>query len=285
MNSSQLPQDLLELALVIVLMGIRHGFDPDHLAAIDGMTRYNARDRPRLARLAGVFFSIGHGIVILSVALSVATLARKLAPPQWLDTFGTWLAISVLIALALINIASALRAPHHQMVHLAGWRTSLFSRLLKAGSPAMMLGVGIVFALSFETLSQASLFAMVATKHHGWQPALILASLFVLGMIITDGVNGWFISRLIRRSDETARIASRVMALAVSGVSLLVAGLGIASELFPRVEEWRDGKDTWFGAAVIAVVVFSYLGGQLIVRRGRHVGGHAKDHDGAGQTP
>ncbi len=269
MNTSQLPQDLLELAPVIVLMGIRHGFDPDHLAAIDGMTRYNARDRPKFARLAGVFFSIGHGIVILSVALSVATLARKLAPPQWLDTFGTWLAIAVLITLALINIASALRAPHHQMVHLAGWRTSLFSRLLKAGSPAMMLLVGVVFALSFETLSQASLFAMVATKYHGWQPALLLASLFVLGMIITDGINGWFISKLIRRSDQTARLASRIMALAVSGVSLLVAGLGIASELIPGVEEWRDGKETWFGAAVIAVVVFSYVGGQWMVRRGR----------------
>ena len=270
MNSSQLPQDLLELALVIVLMGIRHGFDPDHLAAIDGMTRYNARDRPKLARLAGVFFSIGHGIVILSVALSVATLARKLAPPRWLDTFGTWLAIGVLIALASINIAGALRAPHNQMVHLAGWRTSLFARLLKAGTPAMMLLVGIVFALSFETLSQASLFAMVATNYHGWQPALILAMLFVLGMIITDGINGWFISKLIRRSDQTARLASRIMALAVSGVSLLVACLGIASQFFDSVEQWRDGKEMWFGAAVIAVVVFSYLGGQLMVRRGRH---------------
>ena len=102
------------------------------------------------------------------------------------------------------------------------------------------------------------------------QPALILALLFVLGMIITDGINGWFISKLIRRSDQTARLASRVMALAVSGVSLLVACLGIASQLFDSVEQWRDGKEMWFGVAVIAVVVLSYLGGQLMVRRGRH---------------
>ena len=275
MNAHSLPQDLLELALVIVLMGMRHGFDPDHLAAIDGMTRYNARDRPRLARLAGVLFSAGHGIVILSVALSVATLARTLAPPQWLDRCGTWLAIVVLVALAGINIAGALRAPHGQMVHLAGWRSGLFARLLRAGSPAMMLLVGIVFALSFETLSQASLFAMVATRYQGWQPALLLATLFVLGMILTDGINGWFISRLIRRSDQTARLASRIMALAVSGVSLLVAGLGIASELVPGVDEWREGKDTWFGAAVVAVLLLSYAGGQLCVRRGeRAARGH-----------
>lgn len=266
MNANQLPQGLLELALIIVLMGVRHGFDPDHLAAIDGMTRYNARERPRLARLAGVFFSIGHGVVVISVAVSVATLTRQLAPPRWLDTFGTWLAIGVLIALALINIWSALRLPHDQMVPIAGWRTSMFSRLLTAGTPAMMVLVGIVFALSFETISQASLFAMVATRYHGWQPAMILGMLFVLGMIVTDGVNGWFISKLIRRSDQTARLASRIMALAVSGVSLLAAGLGIASELLPGVAEWRESTGTWVGIAVIAVVLLSYLAAQRAVR-------------------
>lgn len=269
MQTELLPQDLPSLALLVILMGIRHGFDPDHLAAIDGMTRYNVRERPRLARLAGVFFSVGHGLVIASVAVSVALLARQLSPPQWLDRLGTWLSIAVLVALALINIHSALRTPQHEVVSLTGWRSALFARFLQAGTPVMMLGVGIVFALSFETLSQASLFAMIATRYQGWLPALLLAGLFIVGMVITDGLNGWFISRLIRRSDRTARVASRVMALSVSGVSLMVAGLGIASELFPAVDAWRDGKETWMGAGVVALMVGSYLLGQWLVRPGR----------------
>ena len=32
------------------LLGLKHGLDPDHLAAIDGLTRFNAARRPRLAR-------------------------------------------------------------------------------------------------------------------------------------------------------------------------------------------------------------------------------------------
>jgi hypothetical protein len=44
-------------------------------------------------------------------------------------------------------------------------------------------------------------------------------------MLVTDGANGLLISRLISRADLLARVASRVMALAVGSVSLLVAGI------------------------------------------------------------
>jgi hypothetical protein len=35
---------LLGLALVALVLGMRHGIDADHLAAIDAMTRCNAQD-------------------------------------------------------------------------------------------------------------------------------------------------------------------------------------------------------------------------------------------------
>ena len=57
----------------------RHGFDADHLATIDGLTRYNARANPRLARMAGALFSLGHGVVVLLVAL-VAGVDRVAHP-------------------------------------------------------------------------------------------------------------------------------------------------------------------------------------------------------------
>ena len=34
MNTEQFPEDLIGVALVVLMLGIRHGFDPDHLAAI-----------------------------------------------------------------------------------------------------------------------------------------------------------------------------------------------------------------------------------------------------------
>src|SRR2546423_14708068 len=53
---------------------MRHGLDADHLAAIDGLTRFNAQSQPRLARLCGALFALGHGVLVIIVALAVGSL-------------------------------------------------------------------------------------------------------------------------------------------------------------------------------------------------------------------
>jgi high-affinity nickel-transport protein len=55
------PADWLALAAVVFLLGLKHGLDPDHLAAIDGLTRFNAGKSPRLSRWSGAVFSAGTG--------------------------------------------------------------------------------------------------------------------------------------------------------------------------------------------------------------------------------
>ncbi len=263
---TDMPHDFIGLALVVLMLGIKHGLDADHLAAIDGLTRCNAQTKPRLSQMSGVLFSLGHGVVVICVALGVSTLAQAWRAPSWLASFGAWVSISVLTLLALINIASVMRTPADQSARMLGWRSGVFARLLHADSPLTVMGVGTLFALSFDTITQATLFAVTATQFGGWQPALLLALLFIGGMLLTDGVNGWWISRLIRRSDETARIASRVMALAVSGVSLLTAALGVATQTVPDVDAWTEGKEMWFGAAIVVVAFASYLLGQQLAR-------------------
>ena len=200
MTPGDLPRDFLSLALVILLLGMKHGFDADHLAAIDGLTRYNARARPRLARAAGALFSIGHGLVVAGVAIGVSVLAQAWHVPRWLEAFGAWLSIGVLTLLALLNIDAVLRTPGQELAQVQGWRSGMFARLLHAGSPVMVMGVGTLFALSFDTLSQAALFAVTATQFGGWRPALLLALLFIAGMLVIDGVNGVWIARLIQRN-------------------------------------------------------------------------------------
>ena len=49
MNAIELAPDFVGLACVVLLLGLRHGFDADHLAAIDGLACHNASARPRLS--------------------------------------------------------------------------------------------------------------------------------------------------------------------------------------------------------------------------------------------
>jgi len=254
-----LPRDLFALSLIVFVLGLKHGFDADHLATIDGLTRFNARANPRLACFCGVLFSLGHGAVVTVIALVVGALVVQSEVPHWLHAFGAWVSIAFLAAIGTLNIHAVLQAHPAQVVQPQGLKGRFLGRLTRAASPGLVALVGAFFAISFDTVSQAALFALTATRFGGWQHALMLGLLFMLGMLLTDGINGLWISRLIRGADQTARIASRVMSLVVGGVGLLAAAFGVAKLALPSVDAWSEGKELVFGVAVIAVIAASFI--------------------------
>lgn len=262
-----LPTDWLSLLILTFVLGMKHGFDADHLATIDGLTRFNARANPGLARYCGAFFSLGHGAVVVAIALGVSALAGHWEVPEWFGTLGAVISIAFLFTLGSLNLAAVLRAEPDEVVQPVGLKGRWLGRLRHAGHPALVALVGALFALSFDTLSQAAFFALTATQFGGWQHALVLALLFLLGMLVTDGVNGVWIARLIARADQVALVASRVMGLAVSGVSLLVAAFGLAKLASPTIDAWSEGKELAFGFALVTIVAFSFIFALRLTRR------------------
>ena len=254
-----LPSDWNALCAVVFLLGLRHGFDPDHLAAIDGLTRITAPQRPVLARFCGSLFSLGHGAVVLVIAVAVGAMSQRWTPPAWFEVLGAWISIAFLMTVGIVNLRAVLSAAPGAVVPLLGIKAAALARLLPSRSPLGVAAVGALFALSFDTLSQAALFAVAATQFGGVERAAGLGLLFVLGMLVADGVNGWWMARLVARADAIAALASRTMSLAVSAVSLLVAGLGVGRLMSQRIEAWATGKELGFGAIVVAVVVAGYV--------------------------
>lgn len=262
-----LPADWLSLLTLTFVLGMKHGFDADHLATIDGLTRHNTRVRPALARYCGTLFSLGHGAVVMAISLGVSAAAGHWSVPAWFGTLGALISIAFLSALGVLNLWAVLRAEPDAVVRPVGVMGRLLGSLRHVSNPLAVALVGALFALSFDTLSQAAFFALTATQFGGWQHALVLALLFMLGMLLTDGVNGLWIARLMRRADQTECIASRVMGLVVAGVSLLVAGFGAAKLLVPAVDAWSEGKEMVFGAALIVIIALSFVGATRLVRR------------------
>jgi len=215
--------DILGLAALVFVLGLKHGLDPDHLVAIDGFTRSSR------SRWCGLFFSLGHGVVVTLVGVGVALLAAGWQPPQWLEYSGAWVSIGVLAVLGLANLASAVRTAPGQPVALAGMRSHwLPERLARASHPAVIAAVGAAFALSFDTLSHALVFSVTGASLAGWQFAAILGVVFTCGMALTDALSGLWVARLVRAADQRAATASRIMSIAVAFLCLVLAGLGIA---------------------------------------------------------
>ena len=247
--------DILGLAALVFVLGLKHGLDPDHLVAIDGFTRASPRDEMR--RWCGLFFSLGHGAVVTVVSVGVALLAADWQPPRWLEYTGAWISIGVLVALGLANLASALRAAPGQAVALAGMRSHwLPERLARASHPAVIAAVGAAFALSFDTISHALVFSMTGASLAGWAFAAILGVVFTCGMLLTDAASGLWVARLVRSADRRAAAASRLMSLAVAFLCLALAALGLA--------QYPASFAPLLSTAVFAIVLGAYLAGRRL---------------------
>ena len=134
----------------------------------------------------------------------------------------------------MINLYAVFSTPSHEMVRLAGIKGRWLRNVRNAGHPVLIALVGALFALSFDTLSQAAFFSVTAARFGGTAYALLLAVCFMIGMMVPDAINGWWISHLLQRADARARTTSRIMGVTVALLSLMVAGLGLSRRFLPE---------------------------------------------------
>lgn len=248
----------------VFVLGIRHGLDADHLAAIDGLTRYNCEARPRLARWCGALFSVGHGSVVMVVATVMGSAASAYEVPRWLEGFGSWVSILFLLLLGSMNLRCALITPADEMVKLDGMRSALFAGLTQTYSPFAVIAMGVLFAFSFDTLSQAVLFSTTGVQFGGASHSAVLGCLFTLGMISVDGANGAWVAGLLRRQDRRARLASRAMAFFVAGLSFVIAGVYAVRYFDQGVEVALGRFEATLGVMIVVMVAAGIvLGGRL----------------------
>lgn len=252
-----MPQDWLGLVLLVFILGLKHGMDPDHLATIDGLARFNALRRPRVSRWSGFLFSLGHGAVVTVVAGIVAVAAGEWSAPVWLDDVGAWISILFLLALGAVNLRAVFRAAPGEVVRTLGIKGRWLGRLSEASHPVVIAAVGAAFALSFDTISQAALFSLTASHVAGWLFAMAMGLVFMVGMMVTDTVNGLWVARLLGRADRSALVASRVLSLSIGLLSILIAGLGLAKYLLPGVGDIASGVVLGFGVMGILLLSFA----------------------------
>jgi nickel/cobalt transporter (NiCoT) family protein len=213
---SGMPADGLGLAALVFLLGLRHGFDPDHLVAIDGLTRSNR------SKWNGLFFSLGHGLVVTLVGLVVAIAATEWQAPAWLRELGTCISICVLVLLGVANLVMLVRTPADRPVPLAGIRSRWFAAQLERTShPVFIASIGAAFALSFDTISHALTFSLTGAAMAGWQFATLLGLVFTLGMVVVDALNGLWVARMRGSRVVSAAIAFLCLAIAASALAEL----------------------------------------------------------------
>ena len=145
-----------------------------------------------------------------AIALAVGSLAIRLQTPEWLELFGAWVSIFFLTALGVLNILAAFSADPRQVIHPVGLKGRFFGPLARAASPGLIRPVGRPVRRLLRHRRPGR--PVLPGRHplQGGEHTIALGLLFTLGMLVTDGLNGLWVARLIRRADQLARLASRV---------------------------------------------------------------------------
>jgi high-affinity nickel-transport protein len=199
----------LHLALLsCLLLGLRHGFDYDHVAAIADIT--NVQRGWREGMQLGLLYALGHALTV--AVLGIAVILFHLTIPAGLDSLSERLVGATLIVLAVYVLFVNVRGWRKDM-ESAGHRHISRSRvalLISAGRHAAwragrwmgstakrpdtfafrydrssVFGVGMVHGLGAETPSQLLLFLVAANLGGASRGAIGLAA-FLVGLLVMN---------------------------------------------------------------------------------------------------
>jgi len=121
--------------------------------------------------------------------------------------------------------------------------------------------------VSVDTLSMAIWFGGEGARLGGMPVVLGLALVFGAGMIVADGVCGWWVSRL-NAAGERARgqwFAGWLIGLG----ALATAGLGAARQFSPALDDWAKAHSLTLGLSLFGVTSAALLAVVLLSRSRR----------------
>ncbi|MCX7271728.1 MAG: hypothetical protein NTV19_00630 [Burkholderiales bacterium] len=253
---------LLGMLAAVALLGFKHGFDADHLAAIDALSRLNRQSgRERAARWSGAQFSTGHSLVVLLGAVAALQAGGSLLP-DWLDAAGAWLSIACLALVGVLSIRSARAAGQGPRPLPALLRPMLPLMVSRWGAGA----TGALFALSLDTLSMAMWFGGTGARLGGLPAVVALAVVFAAGMLAADGVAGWWVNRLSGAA-SLRRARGQWFAGWLVGVgALATAALGVARQLAAPLDDWVQGHALALGLGLLAATSVALVAAAAVSR-------------------
>lgn len=248
----------------MIILGLRHALDVDHITAIDNLVRlHNAAKK---ARWVGAGFSIGHMISVLAEMILIIYVIGSVTGADVLSFWGGIIGAIALATIGAVNIYSMKRWGKTGSAILA---SKILARTGMLGPFGSSLVTGLVFGLGFDTATQISAITLsaVASATLGVQVALILAGFFAMGMIPVDTLDSIMLRSAFSRIFD--KKGFRYMSFALSGAAMTVAAAAsyeilTGSDILPELT----------GPILAGVIIgssFAYAFGMSRRRRGSQV--------------
>lgn len=280
---------LLGMASLVYGLGLRHALDADHIAAIDNVTRKLMQEKKKPAGV-GLFFALGHSLVVILVTLGVAVAASPLGGLQAYAGIGRAIGTAVsslfLIVIAALNGAILLstwkayrglkrgsmspECGYSPARRRHGFLARLFGPLLGLISSSwQMMGLGFVFGLGFDTATEIAMFTLSAGQAAQGLPIgsiLLFPVVFAAGMALVDtadslmmvGAYNWGLENPARKLVYNIAITSVsvLVALLIGAIQLSSLIVGDIEGAGPVAGAVRFLGDNSYGIGIAIVALF-----------------------------
>jgi len=278
----------VSIAATAYVLGAKHAFDADHIAAIDNTTR-KLVDLRRPAESVGLFFSLGHStVVFLMAALLAAGVGWAVGLTDdgsgvrnGLAVIGVLVSGLFLILIGVINAVSfvgiwrvwrrSLVAPlderqlERQLAN-RGVVNRLVQPLVRSvDRPGKMYLVGFLFGLGFDTATEIALLVLAGTGAATglpWYAVLCLPVIFAAGMTLFDTIDSSVMVRAYSWATDLP-VRRAYYSLTVTGVSVLVAVVVGGIQLLSLLDEslgLRDPLTRWIAGINLANAGYLVVG-------------------------
>ncbi|APC96404.1 HoxN/HupN/NixA family nickel/cobalt transporter [Francisella frigiditurris] len=203
---------ILGTIAIAFMLGLRHGFDADHIVAIDNVTRQLVNEN-KASFKTGLFFALGHSTIVFLLTLFIALgfSFSHMENASFLNigaVFGTLMSVCFLFitgSMSLISLTKLISADSSEVHGHQHQATSLLSKLFRPivktiDRPYKMYFVGFLFGLGFDTATEVALLGMAAVSAINnlsiWY-IMLLPIAFATGMIIVDSVDAAMMSKVL----------------------------------------------------------------------------------------
>jgi hypothetical protein len=195
-----MPSSTLQLALLsAAILGFRHGFDYDHIAAISDIVSVQT-DRMRAMRLS-LLYAVGHAATV--ALLGTAVIFFQLSLPRGVDRVAERLVGLTLVLLGVYVMGSLFRgnsAPRnrfHLIAHALRWlhwKLRGYWHNHDVPAPASpnwnynnrtVLTIGVVHGLGAETPTQLMIF-LLAANLGGLSKGFLGLGMFIAGLLVMN---------------------------------------------------------------------------------------------------
>ena len=229
----------------MIVLGLRHALDVDHITAIDNLVRlHNAEKR---SRWVGAGFSSGHMISVLAEMVFIIYVVAGVTGTGGLQLWG---GIIGAFALGIIGSVNLYSMKKYGKTGSAIFANKILTKTGMIGPFGSSFVIGVVFGLGFDTATQISAITLsaVTSATTGVQIALVLTGFFALGMIPTDTLDSIILRSAFHRIFNSHGF--RYMSYALSGSALTVAVIESYS-----IIAGLDTVPEWTGVALAGSII------------------------------